>query len=267
MLFLSQSTLGFHFCKNNGWPHTCHAPDSITSCRYCSEQNLNSILPSAINMVFYKPFLFQRLRCTLIALHQALFSGVLLMNLGIALFTLVVIESNSQSWGRTYTGLLFSSLLLSICIFHSSQLDFDLRNGFIIPANPVVIAPPSSHSNLILGSFIFDPDYYSSLFKDGQSKGCLRQGDVEGRNGSGRRFSFPWLFNRLFSASSSSQTSESNTSSTSPSSTKHFKVLMIGYKVTSWFSLDSCSYCVHVHSTFSNSRYGSTGKHKYISRC
>ncbi|KAJ8747737.1 hypothetical protein K2173_014512 [Erythroxylum novogranatense] len=41
----------------------------------------------------------------------------------------------------------------------------------------------------------------------------FEEGDGEGRNGSGRRFSFPWPFNSLFSTSSSSQSGGSNSSS------------------------------------------------------
>lgn len=44
----------------------------------------------------------------------ALFNGVLLVNLVVALFALVAIESSSQSLGRTYAVLLFCAILLDI---------------------------------------------------------------------------------------------------------------------------------------------------------
>ena len=47
----------------------------------------------------------------------ALYNGVLLINLAIALFALVAIESNSQSLGRTYAVLLLCALLLDISWF------------------------------------------------------------------------------------------------------------------------------------------------------
>lgn len=47
----------------------------------------------------------------------ALYNGVLLINLAIALFALVAIESSSQSLGRTYAVLLFCAILLDISWF------------------------------------------------------------------------------------------------------------------------------------------------------
>ncbi|KAF2305199.1 hypothetical protein GH714_003005 [Hevea brasiliensis] len=55
--------------------------------------------------------------CALIGSLGALYNGVLLINLGIALFALVAIESSSQSLGRTYAVLLFCSILLDISWF------------------------------------------------------------------------------------------------------------------------------------------------------
>ena len=54
----------------------------------------------------------------------ALYNGVLLINLAIALFALVAIESNSQSLGRTYAVLLFCAILLDISwlILFSSEI-------------------------------------------------------------------------------------------------------------------------------------------------
>lgn len=64
----------------------------------------------------------------------ALYNGVLLINLAIALFALVAIESSSQSLGRTYAVLLFSSILVDISwfilfsyeIWHISKADYGL---------------------------------------------------------------------------------------------------------------------------------------------
>ncbi|KAL4612013.1 hypothetical protein ACB092_08G167800 [Castanea dentata] len=47
----------------------------------------------------------------------ALYNGVLLINLAIALFALVAIESSSQKLGRTYAVLLFCALLLDVSWF------------------------------------------------------------------------------------------------------------------------------------------------------
>ncbi|KAK2641562.1 hypothetical protein Ddye_023325 [Dipteronia dyeriana] len=55
--------------------------------------------------------------CALIGSLGALYNGVLLINLGIALFALVAIESSSQSLGRTYAVLLFCSVLIDISWF------------------------------------------------------------------------------------------------------------------------------------------------------
>ncbi|KAG8657699.1 E3 ubiquitin-protein ligase SIRP1 [Manihot esculenta] len=46
----------------------------------------------------------------------------------------------------------------------------------------------------------------------------IEEGEEEGRNGNGRRFSFPWPFNSLFSSSSGSQSSGNHSTSTSSSS-------------------------------------------------
>ncbi|KAJ4889788.1 hypothetical protein Rs2_29536 [Raphanus sativus] len=61
--------------------------------------------------------IYAQIGCALIGSLGALYNGVLLINLVIALFALVAIESNSQSLGRTYAVLLFSALLLDISWF------------------------------------------------------------------------------------------------------------------------------------------------------
>ncbi|KAL4203161.1 hypothetical protein AMTRI_Chr01g102600 [Amborella trichopoda] len=55
--------------------------------------------------------------CALIGSLGALYTGVLLINLAVALFALVAIESSSQSLGRTYAVLLVCSILLDISWF------------------------------------------------------------------------------------------------------------------------------------------------------
>lgn len=58
-----------------------------------------------------------KIGCALIGSLGALYNGVLLINLAIALFALVAIESSSQSLGRTYAFLLFCAVLLDISWF------------------------------------------------------------------------------------------------------------------------------------------------------
>ncbi|CAL0312190.1 unnamed protein product [Lupinus luteus] len=55
--------------------------------------------------------------CALIGSLGALYNGVCLMNLGIALFALVAIESSSQSLARIYAFLLFCAIFLDISWF------------------------------------------------------------------------------------------------------------------------------------------------------
>ncbi|ESQ48677.1 hypothetical protein EUTSA_v10021458mg [Eutrema salsugineum] len=61
--------------------------------------------------------LYAQIGCAMIGALGALYNGVLLINLAIALFALVAIESNSQSLGRTYAFLLFCAILLDISWF------------------------------------------------------------------------------------------------------------------------------------------------------
>ncbi|CAN1128457.1 hypothetical protein LINPERHAP2_LOCUS4640 [Linum perenne] len=61
--------------------------------------------------------IYIQIGCSLIGSLGALYTGVLLINLSIALFALVAIESSSQSLGRTYAVLLFSSICLDISWF------------------------------------------------------------------------------------------------------------------------------------------------------
>ncbi|KAK7251944.1 hypothetical protein RIF29_35572 [Crotalaria pallida] len=66
---------------------------------------------------FAVTLIYIQIGCALIGSLGALYNGVLLVNLGIALFALVAIESSSQSLGRTYAFLLFCAILLDVCWF------------------------------------------------------------------------------------------------------------------------------------------------------
>ncbi|KAI3409706.1 uncharacterized protein J3R85_018948 [Psidium guajava] len=61
--------------------------------------------------------IYIQIACALIGSLGALYNGVLLINLAIALFALVAIESSSQSLGRTYAVLLFCAILLDVLWF------------------------------------------------------------------------------------------------------------------------------------------------------
>lgn len=61
--------------------------------------------------------IYIQIGCALIGSLGALYNGVSLINLGIALFALIAIESSSQSLGRTYAVLLFSAILLDTLWF------------------------------------------------------------------------------------------------------------------------------------------------------
>ncbi|XP_010487095.1 PREDICTED: uncharacterized protein LOC104765117 [Camelina sativa] len=61
--------------------------------------------------------IYAQIGCALIGSLGALYNGVLLINLAIALFGLVAIESNSQKLGRTYAVLLFCGVLLDVSWF------------------------------------------------------------------------------------------------------------------------------------------------------
>ncbi|RXH83807.1 hypothetical protein DVH24_009242 [Malus domestica] len=161
--------------------------------------------------------LYIQIGCALVGSLGALYNGVLLINLAIALFALVAIESSSQSLGRTYAVLLVCAIFLDVFWFilftheiwnlsrgsnttllSSSLLwiqiyrlglsyvdtsatpreaDFDLRNSFLSPSTPVVPRQTSDSSDAI-GGAIYDPAYYSSLFEDGQGKYCSGNGST-----------------------------------------------------------------------------------------
>lgn len=61
--------------------------------------------------------IYVQIGCALLGSLGALYNGVLLINLGIALFAIVAIESGSQTLGRTYAVLLFSAILLDVLWF------------------------------------------------------------------------------------------------------------------------------------------------------
>lgn len=61
--------------------------------------------------------LMSQVVCALIGSLGALYTGIVVANLMLALFALVAIESGSQSLGRAYVGLLALALVLDILWF------------------------------------------------------------------------------------------------------------------------------------------------------
>ncbi|XP_014506103.1 uncharacterized protein LOC106765854 [Vigna radiata var. radiata] len=61
--------------------------------------------------------IYLQIGCALVGSLGASYNGVSLVNLVVALFALVAIESSSQSLGRTYAFLLFCTVLLDVCWF------------------------------------------------------------------------------------------------------------------------------------------------------
>ncbi|XP_026661213.2 uncharacterized protein LOC103709088 isoform X5 [Phoenix dactylifera] len=157
--------------------------------------------------------IYIQIGCALVGSLGALYNGVLLINLVVALFALVAIESSSQSLGRTYAVLLFFAILLDIAwnitpdeklgvssvdgtAYH--EADFDVRNSFLNPSTHEVDRQ-TSNSDDILGGSIYDPAYYSSLFEDAPDKSCAcefcLQGDkpTKGRDGGSSAVESPQL--------------------------------------------------------------------------
>ncbi|KAK9757162.1 hypothetical protein RND81_01G144700 [Saponaria officinalis] len=148
--------------------------------------------------------LYLQIGFALVGSLGAMYNGVSLVNLAIALFALVAIQSGSQSLGRTYALLLLSAILLDFVWFllfsydiwisssfvwiqmyrlgvsHvesavSREGDFDLRNSFLTPTTPAVCRQ-SSDSEDPLGGSIYDPAYYYSLFEVGQNDKLSHEG-------------------------------------------------------------------------------------------
>ncbi|KAI9082262.1 hypothetical protein K1719_035685 [Acacia pycnantha] len=125
--------------------------------------------------------IYFQIGCALIGSLGALYNGVLLINLAIALFALVAIESSSQSLGRTYAILLFCAILLDISWFilftheiwdistedYTTFFIFSVKLTLAMQIIGFVVRQCSSSSE-ILGGSIYDPAYFSSLFEDGQ---------------------------------------------------------------------------------------------------
>jgi hypothetical protein len=61
--------------------------------------------------------LYLQVLCALIGSLGAVYTGIVLANLVLALFALIAIESGSQTLGRAYAGLLAFALLLDIIWF------------------------------------------------------------------------------------------------------------------------------------------------------
>nr|XP_018679951.1 PREDICTED: uncharacterized protein LOC103980257 isoform X2 [Musa acuminata subsp. malaccensis] len=160
--------------------------------------------------------IYVQIGCALVGSLGALFNGVLLINLVVALFALVAIESSSQILGRTYAVLLVFSILLDVAWFilfsHTiwlalwmeiigfsvrflssflwiqmyrlgvSTVDSTIHHVDYSVRNSFVnpstqITRQNSTSDEILGGAIYDPSYYSSLFEDTQDKQCLPEDD------------------------------------------------------------------------------------------
>ncbi|WCJ35229.1 hypothetical protein M5689_016494 [Euphorbia peplus] len=151
--------------------------------------------------------IYIQIGCALIGSLGALYNGVLLINLGIALFALVAIESSSQSLGRTYAVLLFCTILLDISWFilftseiwnispdkygtffiFSVKLTLAMQIvGFSVSPVAPAVARQCSDCDVVLGGSIYDPAYYSSLFEDGRNNRFLRadQHSITVENGS-----------------------------------------------------------------------------------
>ncbi|KAE8674992.1 Ras GTPase-activating-like protein rng2 isoform 2 [Hibiscus syriacus] len=144
--------------------------------------------------------IYIQIGCSLIGSLGALYNGVLLMNLGIALFALVAISSSSHSLGRAYAVLLFCAIVLDISWFflfcrhiwnmssqskgtlfvfslrltlameilgvlhsraNTREPDFDLRNSFL---NPPTLPNSRQRSNSDSDDALVS--YYSPLFED-----------------------------------------------------------------------------------------------------
>ncbi|KAJ7005344.1 hypothetical protein NC653_009982 [Populus alba x Populus x berolinensis] len=60
------------------------------------------------------------------------------------------------------------------------EADFDLSRSFLSPATPATLGRECSDYDVVLGSSIYDPAYYSSLFEDGQYSRRLRQDQNSG---------------------------------------------------------------------------------------
>ncbi|OAY85770.1 hypothetical protein ACMD2_16784 [Ananas comosus] len=74
-------------------------------------RDYDSLQTLAVSLIYIQ------IGCALIGSLGALFNGILLINLVVALFALVAIESSSQRLGRTYAVLLFCAILLDIAWF------------------------------------------------------------------------------------------------------------------------------------------------------
>ncbi|KAL4383680.1 hypothetical protein GQ457_15G029200 [Hibiscus cannabinus] len=88
----------------------------------CCSQNLRDAIQACLHdydkLLYVAVILiYIQIGCALTGSLGALYTGVLLANLGIALFALVAIESGSQSLGRAYAALLFCAILLDVSWF------------------------------------------------------------------------------------------------------------------------------------------------------
>lgn len=85
---------------------------------HCSLSTIRSLLRDYDKIQFFAVLLiYIQIGCALIGSLGAFYNGVLLINLVVALFALIAIESNSQSLGRTYAVLLGCGILLDVLWF------------------------------------------------------------------------------------------------------------------------------------------------------
>lgn len=105
--------------------------------------------------------IYIQIGCALLGSLAAMFNGVLMINLVIALFALVAIESSSQSLGRTYAVLLFCAIVLDISwfiLFSRMIWNFGLENygpSFIFSVRLAFIMQTIGFSARFFSSFLW----------------------------------------------------------------------------------------------------------------
>ncbi|KAE8660311.1 hypothetical protein F3Y22_tig00116954pilonHSYRG00139 [Hibiscus syriacus] len=174
----------------------------------CCSQNLRDAIQACLrdyDKLLYVAviLIYIQIGCALTGSLGALYNGVLLANLGIALFALVAIESGSQILGRAYAVLLFCAIMLDISWFALFAHDIwnmsKERNGdgegegkgrgmLFTFSTWVSYTALSNESDEALGGAIYDPPYYSSLFDDRQQH---NRNSFLGRDGIGGSGSAP----------------------------------------------------------------------------
>ncbi|KAK8942338.1 hypothetical protein KSP39_PZI008845 [Platanthera zijinensis] len=142
--------------------------------------------------------LYIQIGCALLGSLAAMFNGVLMINLVIALFALVAIESSSQSLGRTYAVLLFCAIVLDISwfiLFSCMIWNFGLENygpSFVFSVRLAFIMQTIGFSMYRLGATTvsnsayreldFDErdDYHSNLESNAIGRENINSNDILG---------------------------------------------------------------------------------------